>query len=105
MEIPGADYPQRERLSDLLFAFPEGCEETRTTPISRQEYAYTRREWMQNTVRNCGRVGLVLDDRIFDVAFMTDEQLAKQLKPKNVNTWFDCGAELTAQLQRYVGPK
>ncbi len=102
MRADTGDYPERERLRDLLFAYPEGCDETRTTPVSSSDYLVTRREWMQQTVRTCGRYGLALAEGIFDVAFMTDEQLRKQKKPEHVRTWFDCGEELTAEIQRYI---
>ena len=98
MRTSRAEYTERERLRDLLFAYPEGCDETRTTPINRIDYVYTRREWMQETVRNCGRVGIALSNHIYDVAFMTDKQLQSQRKPKHVVTWYDCGEELTTQL-------
>lgn len=98
MDARTGDYSERERLRDLLFAYPEGCDETRTTPINRADYVYTRREWMQHTVRNCGRVGITLSGSIYDVAFMTDDQLQSQRKPKHVVTWYDCGEELTSQM-------
>ncbi len=100
METSHGKYTERERLGDLLFAYPEGCEETRMTPINRADYVYTRREWMQHVVRNCGRIGVALSNHVYDIAFMTDEQLQTQHKPKHVVTWYDCGEELTSQICR-----
>lgn len=97
-----SEYPERERLRDLLFAYPEGCEETVTTPIDRMDYLLTRREWMQNTVRTCGRLGLTLASPIFHVAFMSNERLQNLRKPKDIVTWFDCGESLSLEVMRYI---